>query len=135
MRQYFTQAFALKSRSEWEQVFIGTDACTVPILTRDEAALHGIYPAVPKQRVEEDAETIVPRVAPTLSRTPARIAPGSELDQEGEGYEPILMCGEHTQEVLQDWCGLGEKEAQKLAKVKAIGGGDLDELHPIKVKL
>lgn len=127
LRQYFTQAFQSKARADWEKVFLGTDACCVPILTRDEAAVSGITPGVRKERVVEDGETIVPSPAPRLRRTPARVAPGSPQAGEGQEYEALLMPGEHTLQVLDQWLGMPKEEAARLAREKAIGGEGLDE--------
>jgi alpha-methylacyl-CoA racemase len=40
LRQRFTDAFASRSRAEWEQVFAGTDACVSPVLSLAEAPAH-----------------------------------------------------------------------------------------------
>ena len=36
----FEAAFKTKTRSEWEQVFDGSDACVAPVLTPDEVWAH-----------------------------------------------------------------------------------------------
>ncbi|CAO1636889.1 unnamed protein product [Parajaminaea phylloscopi] len=127
-RDYFTQVFALKTRAEWGKVFLGTDACCVPILSRDEAAVQGLTPAVSHARVFEDMETVVPSPAPHLTRTPAKVAPGSPQAAEDEVHEMLLSPGEHSLGVLRDWLSMDDEEATRLSRAKAIGGDDLDDL-------
>jgi alpha-methylacyl-CoA racemase len=40
LRQGFAAVFATRTRSEWEQVFAGTDACVSPVLSLAEAPVH-----------------------------------------------------------------------------------------------
>jgi alpha-methylacyl-CoA racemase len=40
LRSAIAEAFAQKSRDEWEQVFADVDACVTPVLTMDEVASH-----------------------------------------------------------------------------------------------
>ena len=71
LRQLFTETFASRTRSEWEQVFDGTDACVAPVLSLPEAYEHphnvarGTY-------VEQDGLT-QPAPAPRFSATPATL--------------------------------------------------------------
>lgn len=126
LTQYFTDAFLSKPRSEWEKIFLNTDACCVPVLTRDEAAVSGITPGLSQDRID-DGETVVPSPAPRLTRTPAKVAAGSpEAAEAEETYEAVLACGEHTKDVLKEWAGLGEDEMMALARSKAISGDGLE---------
>lgn len=138
LRQYFTQAFASKTRSEWEAIFIGTDACTVPVLTRDEAAQAGVTPNVSKDIVS-DGRTVVPTPAPRLARTPAKTIPGSAqayIKDADEDYETLLMSGEHTSQVLGDWIGMDKSQVRKLIETGAVGSSEeeFDDEEP-KAKL
>jgi alpha-methylacyl-CoA racemase len=40
LRERFAAVFATRTRSEWEQVFAGTDACVSPVLSLAEAPVH-----------------------------------------------------------------------------------------------
>lgn len=40
LKARFTEIFKSKTRSEWEQVFDGSDACFAPVLSISEVALH-----------------------------------------------------------------------------------------------
>lgn len=69
---------AERTRDEWAALLEGTDACAAPVLTLDEAPAHphnvarGAY-------VAHDGIT-QPAPAPRLSRTPGRIADGSQIE-------------------------------------------------------
>ncbi|KAJ4476210.1 CoA-transferase family III domain-containing protein [Lentinula aciculospora] len=39
LKQLLTSGFSLRTRNEWADIFFGTDACCVPVLTPEEAAL------------------------------------------------------------------------------------------------
>ncbi len=69
MRAIFTERFASKTRTEWTQVFAGTDACVTPVLNWTEAAddehLNARATVVTVDGVEQAAP------APRFSRTPA----------------------------------------------------------------
>lgn len=110
-------------------MFLGTDACCVPVLNRDEAVVEGLTPAIRRARVFEDAEIIVPSPAPRLERTPAKPAPGSPDADEDEQHELLLTPGEHSLEVLREWLGMDNDEVARLTQARAVGGGDLDDLR------
>merc|ERR1719502_1630443 len=71
MKARFASIFATKTRDEWGDIFYGTDACCVPILTHAEAAVHphnvarGSFSPTPGQPGKYE-----PNPAPKLSRTP-----------------------------------------------------------------
>jgi alpha-methylacyl-CoA racemase len=127
-RKYFEDVFAQRTRKEWTDVFIGTDACCVPVLTRDEANLQGITPGA-SQGAVEDGNIIAPQPAPRLSRTPGKAPHGSVLmpKEQDEGVELLLTPGEHTNEILSAWSELSEGEIRQLWKEKAVGGTDPTE--------
>jgi alpha-methylacyl-CoA racemase len=128
LRQYFTQVFFGRTKAEWTTTFIGTDACCVPVLTRDEAAVDGITPSASKEAVD-DGEIVVPHPAPTLSRTPGRPPHGSVLIPKAKdnGAELLLTPGEHSNEVLTEWADLSDSEIRQLWSQGAVGGPDPPE--------
>lgn len=65
----FEQAFAARSRSEWELTFAGTDACVTPVLTLTEAPEHAHLAARGAFAMVEGHP--IPVAAPRLSATPA----------------------------------------------------------------
>ncbi|KAJ1023599.1 hypothetical protein NDA16_003216 [Ustilago loliicola] len=134
LQRYLTACFAQLPRSEWERHFIRTDACTVPVLTRDEAAIAGVLPAARKDNVA-DGNPIIPSPAPKLTRTPAKPPSGSVGGEwEDESAEMLLTPGEHTDDILLE---LGVSDPQKriqLYQSDAIDGPDRPEVL-IKSKL
>ncbi|CAE6475104.1 unnamed protein product [Rhizoctonia solani] len=47
IERWITEAFKSRTRKEWEEIFKGTDACVVPVLTPSEAAqVHGSNPSL-----------------------------------------------------------------------------------------
>jgi alpha-methylacyl-CoA racemase len=89
LRQRFAEAFASRSRDEWEAVFTGTDACVAPVLSFAEVPTH------PHMAARGTVITVggVPQAAPAprFSRTrPDRPTPPREP-------------GADTAEVLADW--------------------------------
>lgn len=127
LQRYFTACFAQLTRSEWERHFIRTDACTVPVLTRDESALAGVLPAATPSTIE-DGNPVIPSPAPRLTRTPARPPAGSPGGEwESEGAEMLLTPGEHTDDILLE---LGVSDSNKriqLYRTDAIDGPDRPE--------
>ncbi|SNX85378.1 probable alpha-methylacyl-coa racemase [Melanopsichium pennsylvanicum] len=121
LREYLTQCFAQKPRAEWERHFLRTDACVAPVLTRDEAAVHGVLPAADAQNVA-DGDPVIPSPAPKLSRTPARPPLGSVGGEwETEGAEMLLTPGEHTDDILLE---LGITDSKKRIELYASGAVD-----------
>ncbi|ETS59454.1 hypothetical protein PaG_06372 [Moesziomyces aphidis] len=121
LRRYFEAIFAQLPRSEWERHFVRTDACTVPVLTRDEAALSGVLPAASAESVS-DGNPVIPAPAPRLTRTPARPPAGSAGGEwEGESAEMLLTPGEHTDDILLE---LGISDSRKRIELYAAGAID-----------
>ena len=82
MRLIFTAKFKTKSRKEWEDIFDGTDACCVPVLTWDD--------------MRERKYDFRPLVG--LTQSPAR-----KVDMEYEGK--FLRPGEGGDAILKEWMG------------------------------
>ncbi|WP_122817795.1 CaiB/BaiF CoA transferase family protein [Nocardioides pantholopis] len=62
-------AFSAESRTHWEQVFEGTDACTTPVLSMAEAPHHPHLAA--RGVLREDPDGVLVGVAPREGRRPA----------------------------------------------------------------
>ncbi|KAK4335616.1 alpha-methylacyl-CoA racemase [Rhodotorula toruloides] len=113
---FFTSGFRTKTRDEWSRIFLGTDACCVPVLNRHEVDLEGRGPDEPDRLLgEEEAEDGggLPMPTPRLSRTPAKA---------GEAEEAFLEPGRDTVEILEA-AGLGGK-VDELVKAGAVGAGE-----------
>ena len=94
-----------KTRTEWCEIFEGSDACFAPVLSMSEAPEHPHMQAR-KTFVERDG-MIQAAPSPRFSRTP------------GEIQGPPANPGEHTHEALQSW-GLSDQEISALEGAKAI---------------
>lgn len=77
IRARLAQEFATRSRDDWAQIFVDTDACVTPVLSFNEAAAHP-HLAARATLVERDA-TLQPAPAPRFSRTPSMPVPLSDL--------------------------------------------------------
>lgn len=119
LKRYFEQTFAQKTKAEWSAIFVGTDACCVPVLDRDESAAQGVLPAATQDDVQ-GGDVIVPTPAPRLTRTPAKLPGGSP--GQNEAVELLLTPGDHTNEVLQQWSSISDAELADLWKSKAVDG-------------
>jgi alpha-methylacyl-CoA racemase len=64
----FAQKFASKTRDEWTQIFVGTDACVTPVLTWREAARNDHLQARSTMVTANGVDQAAP--APRFSRTP-----------------------------------------------------------------
>ena len=103
MRERFAAAFRMRTRDEWTEVFVPSDACVAPVLSMTEAAEH---PFNTSREVFPDlAGHRQPAPAPRFSRTPA----------ETDGV-PVLPGGQ-TRAVLED---LGFDDAETLLKEGAV---------------
>jgi alpha-methylacyl-CoA racemase len=98
LRQRFADAFASRTRAEWEEVFAGTDACVAPVLTMTEAAGHPH--AVVRQAFVDVGGLTQPAPAPRFSRSAARMPapppqPGADTDAvlAGLGLRPDEVTG------------------------------------------
>ena len=111
LRALFTETFKSKTRTEWEAVFDGTDACCVPVLH---------YRELESQPNREGDQ----RPAVTLRGTPCY----SPAEIEGGGYvgKP-LVAGHGGENVLKQWVGWengGQYELENGAMVLKEKGGD-----------
>ncbi|PWN53223.1 putative alpha-methylacyl-CoA racemase [Violaceomyces palustris] len=123
LRSYFESVFKTRTRDDWEKRFVGTDACCVPVLTRDEAALKGVLPSARPEDVESQ-RPIVPRAAPRLSRTPASLPRGAiGCAEEDEDAVMLLTPGEDTEKILEE-IGVGAEERRSLYRDGVIDSPD-----------
>ena len=76
LREAFAARFLERSRDDWAEVFEGTDACTVPVLTLAEAPIHPHNTA--RGAFVELAGVAQPAPAPVLSDTPGVATLGEE---------------------------------------------------------
>ncbi|WP_339154053.1 CaiB/BaiF CoA-transferase family protein [Actinomadura luteofluorescens] len=103
MRDRFAAAFRTRTRDEWAEVFVPSDACVAPVLSMTEAAEH---PYNTSREVFPDlAGHRQPAPAPRFSRTPA----------ETDGV-PVLPGGQ-TRAVLDE---LGFDDVEALLKEGAV---------------
>ena len=89
LRQRIADAFATRTRDEWTETFVGSDACVAPVLGLGDATRH---PHLTARGTFVDHHGVVqPAPAPRFARTPAT------LDR------PPPAAGQHTDEVLAEW--------------------------------
>ena len=89
LRSVFASRIAQRTRSEWDAIFEGTDACVSAVLSSREAAVHPHV--VSRGSLVTVQGVLQPAPAPRFSRTP------SELRR------PPPESGAHTEEVLLEW--------------------------------
>jgi len=116
MRRILTDRLKSKTRDEWTDIFAGTDACAVPVLTLLEVKDHP-HNSFRKVLIRADDapdeknifQTFAPRPAPRLSRTPGR-------DTFKTAQNPL---GYDTVPVLKDF-GLSSSEITELLNSKVV---------------
>ncbi|KAH9481454.1 Alpha-methylacyl-CoA racemase [Psilocybe cubensis] len=102
LQEYLTKGFLTRSRDFWTDLFHGTDACTVPILTPQEAG---------KQTSN------IPAFHPQLT---SHIDQGKPCDSKNV----ILQPGTHTYAVLREY-GLDESRIRELDNAGVLGNKSL----------
>ncbi len=105
MKERFAEVFASRTRAEWEEVFVGSDACVAPVLSPGEAPEHPHNRA--RSTFIEVAGQVQPAPAPRFLGTP------------GEVQRPPPNPGQHGDEALVDW-GLGGDEVDGLRETGVI---------------
>ena len=105
LRTVLEQAFASRSRSEWQEVFEGTDACVAPVLTPDEAPNH--LHNVSRGTFVEAGGVVQAAPAPRFSRTPTG-SPGT-----------VPSSGRDTTLVLESF-GFEKDEIRRLLDAGAV---------------
>jgi len=105
MRRVFAEAFSNKSRSQWESIFAGSDACAVPVLTLDEARNH---PHLVHRSTFTKVNNIPqPSPAPRFEGTPSTIK------------RPPPSFGEGGDEALSEW-SINTEDINHLRLIGAI---------------
>ena len=105
MKERFASVFLTKTRDEWTEVFDGTDACVVPVLSPWEAHRHPHNIARSTYVTVDGA--VQPAPAPRFSRTPSTIS------------RPPSPPGADTVSGLLDW-GVDEDVVVKLRESGAL---------------
>lgn len=106
--QRFEETFATRTRDEWNDILVGTDACYTPVLSMSEAPEHP-HNAARNTFVRVDG-LVQPAPAPRFSRTP------SEIGQPPE--EP----GVKNRQALLEW-GIAESRIASLSQSGVLGLG------------
>ncbi|KAF2646866.1 CoA-transferase family III [Massarina eburnea CBS 473.64] len=100
LTEFFTGVFKKKTRSEWEAIFDGTDACCTPVFTNAELEAQGFdqRPAVTLKAT--------PGYAVTEGDSGRPPAEGQGIGWEGSGWsEKGLEPGKGGEETLGQWLG------------------------------
>ncbi|CAE6437217.1 unnamed protein product [Rhizoctonia solani] len=109
VERWITGAFKTRTRKEWEDVFKGTDACVVPVLTPSEAAeVHGSNPALHPNFVGYFGED---QPTPLYKQS-------VKSETRSTGFK--LQPGAHTFTILRE-IGLNTTEIAKLKHEGALG--------------
>lgn len=104
LKKLFEQAFASKTRSEWEAVFDGTDACCTPVLGYEELETG-------KGREGDQRPVVTLRETPCLAVKEGAGSQDASLygqgrGVEGSGYEAVpLSPSQGGEETLEQWAG------------------------------
>jgi len=101
LKDFMELGFKTRTRDEWGTVFMGTDACAVPILTPEEA------------NNLESSQSSFPLPHPKISSSNA------EVNVDSSAIE--LSPGKHTEDILRE-LGLTNSEYQRLVQDGAIQG-------------
>ena len=106
LRERFTEVIASRTRSEWERVFEGSDACVAPVLALGEVEGHP-HNVARATFVRRDG-VLQPGPAPRFSRTAPEMGPAPR----GRGAD--------GEAVLKDW-GFAPAEIAALSKAGVVG--------------
>lgn len=80
LRARFEQVFASRSQAEWCQLLGNIDACFAPVLSMSEAVEHPHN--VARETFVSPGGVVQPAPAPRFSRTPSKIQPSVEADEQ-----------------------------------------------------
>jgi alpha-methylacyl-CoA racemase len=105
LKERFAAIFKTRPRDEWTEVFDGTDACVVPVLSPWEAHLHPHN--VARSTFIEVEGAVQPAPAPRFSRTPSAVS------------KPPSPPGADTVAGLLEW-GVDEEAVAKLRESGAL---------------
>ncbi|MGG5171174.1 CaiB/BaiF CoA transferase family protein [Pseudarthrobacter sp. J1738] len=100
--ELFAQAFAQRSRDEWDKLFRDTDACVTPVLSFGEAAL--TPQVVARETLHGDGANIVAAAAPRFSRTPSAVqVPETRATESPVSEISATETGVTLEDVLKQW--------------------------------
>ncbi|KAJ7707785.1 CoA-transferase family III domain-containing protein [Mycena rosella] len=102
LKEYLTKGFATRRRDYWASVFHGTDACTLPVLTPEEAA------------ALDSSSSPFPVAHPRI------VTPRAAIPHAGSAESLTLRPGQHTREILTD-LGLKDAQLEEMEREGAIG--------------
>jgi alpha-methylacyl-CoA racemase len=106
MKERFAVIFRTKTRDEWADAFVGTDACGAPVLSPWEAHLH---PHNDYRSTFVEVEGVVqPGPVPRFGRTPAAV------------HKPPSVAGQDTDDALRSWV----IDVGRIADLRAAGAVD-----------
>lgn len=118
MREMFAERFKSKTRTEWESVFDGTDACCTPVLTQRELEEKG-FDQRPIVTLKDSPGLALQKGAEKETDLAVRAAKGQGSGVEGEGWDERGLSpsigGEAT---LVQWLGW-----KKGNQYEVVGGG------------
>lgn len=106
-KKLFTQKFLEKTQQEWCEVFENTDACVAPIVDHSHVDEHKHNKQ--NESFARSNGVVVPKPAPSLSRTPGVTATTKQPPE----------CGQHTQIILKRM-GYSDDDIAELASEKVV---------------
>jgi alpha-methylacyl-CoA racemase len=98
LRRRLADTFATRTRTEWEQVFAGVDACVTPVLSMAEVADDPHLRS--RQVLRPTPDGFQPAPAPRFSRTAAP-EPGTPTLPGARGSEALVEWGIATRRVVE----------------------------------
>lgn len=111
LKRRIAGVFRTRTRDEWCALLDrDTELCFAPVLGMLEAPRHPHH--VARGTFTAPGGTVQPAPGPRFSRTPGAI------------QRPPALPGEHTDEVLASWLGLGSEEIRTLRAAGVVAGGD-----------
>ncbi|THV03200.1 CoA-transferase family III [Dendrothele bispora CBS 962.96] len=113
LRRYLEDGFKTRTRDEWAEIFDGTDACAVPVLTPEEA----------RQLARDKDDSPFPDVHPQVTAAATNTGLTSPTDQDIQTQtvwdDYYLRPGKHTDEILEEF-GFSDEDRHVLIKDQAI---------------
>ncbi len=92
MAEIFTKTFKTKTRAEWEAIFLGTDACCLPVISHHELDPNGLDRRLPV----------------TLKDSPVILPASRERDGRADSMnltDYMLAPGVGGEDVVSQWTG------------------------------
>lgn len=103
LRDIFTRIFKQKSRKEWEDIFDGTDACCLPVLTQRELE-NSAFDQRPIVTLRDSPGLALQKDTEKESDAAIRTAKGQGVGVPGQGWEEEgLSPSVGGEELLANW--------------------------------